>query len=644
MKKTIGILAHVDAGKTTFCEQLLYHANAIRNPGRVDTQNTTLDADPIEKQRGITIFSGCANFTYGSSNYYLIDTPGHIDFSAEMERVLSVLDYAVIIVSAVEGIQSHTETVWRLLEHYHIPVFFFINKTDRIGADPAGVIGRLAQKFSPRILDFSQDITEAVAELDDGLLDFYLEYGYTESKWQAVICNLVKSRSLFPCFSGSALRDEGISSFWAALDCYTATAFDEQSSFSGMVYNIRHDSRNARVTFLKVTSGILHVKDKISFWGRDGNMYSESVDELRLYTGEKYTALQSAPAGTVCAVTGLRSSRPGHPLGASGFVLQMESAPMLAAQVLFDASIPPRTILEKMRILEDEDPLLNVSWEESLSEIHVNIMGPVQLEVLEAVFSQRFGISIRFGDCQVLYLETPAEETVGCGHFEPLRHYAEVHLQITPLPAGSGIQFESACPTDILDKNYQNLIQTHIFEKQHRGILTGAPLTDVRFTLLTGRAHLKHTNGGDFREAVYRAVRQGLYSAGTVLLEPMYAYDITVPAEYIGRVLSDVQRMNGTFTAPENDGDTATLTGKLPVSEAMVYGKDLLSFTKGRGRINTRPAGYAPCHNPTEVIEKINYNSDADVENTPDSVFCSHGSGFVVKWDKAPVYMHCKTN
>ena len=608
----------------------------------MDTQNTVMDTDPIEKQRGITIFSGCAHFTYLDSEYCLIDTPGHIDFSAEMERTLSVLDYAVVILSAAEGIQSHTETVWRLLARYHVPVFFFINKTDRTGADPAGVMSALCRKFSEHILDFTQDIIEPVAELDDKLLIFYLDQGYEEVRWRAAICRLIKERKLFPCFFGSALRDKGITEFLSALDKYTATSFDTEAPFSGITYAIRHDIRNTRITFLKVTSGILRVKDKLSFLCSDGKMILESVDELRLYTGNKYISVQSAAAGSICAVTGLQTSRPGLPLGQSkAAAVPMESTPPLAAQVLFDKDIPACTVLEKMRILEDEDPLLNVTWDEALSEIRVHIMGTVQLEVLEAVFVQRFGFPIHFGECQVLYLETPAREIVGCGHFEPLRHYAEVHLKITPLPAGSGIQFESECTTDILDKNYQNLIRTHIFEKKHKGILTGSPLTDVRFTLLTGRAHLKHTSGGDFREAVYRSVRQGLFTAGTMLLEPIYNYEITVPADSIGRILSDIQKMSGSFGAPENDGNTATVSGTLPVSKAMAYAKTLLSFTKGLGRISTRPGGYAPCHNSAEVIEKIGYDRNADIENTPDSVFCSHGSGFVVKWDEAPGYMHC---
>ncbi len=644
MKKTIGVLAHVDAGKTTFSEQLLYHAEAIRQPGRVDTQNTVMDTDPVEKQRGITIFSGCARFCYRRSEYCLIDTPGHIDFSAEMERTLSVLDYAVIIVSAAEGIQSHTETVWRLLARRQIPVFFFINKTDRAGADPAGVLSALQKKFSPDILDFSQDITEPVAALDDNLLDYYLETGYDPERWQAAIRRLIRARRLFPCFFGAALRDQGIADFLSALDQYTVTSFDAQAELAGMAYAVRHDARGARVTFLKITAGTLRVKDRLPLPGPDNETPMASIDEIRLYTGRKYVSVQIAEAGDVCAVTGPRSIRPGMAIGAETSVQFSECTPMLTAQVLFDPEVSSRTVLEKLRILEDEDPALNVSWDEHLSAIRVQIMGTVQLEVLEAVFLQRFGFPIHFGECQVLYLETPAREAIGCGHFEPLRHYAEVHLKLTPLPAGSGIQFASSCSLDVLDRNYQNLIRTHIFEKAHKGVLTGAPLTDTRFTLLTGRAHLKHTSGGDFREAVYRAVRQGLFTAGTVLLEPMYDYEITVPAEDLGRVLSDVQKMSGSFDAPENDGSIAVITGKLPVAEAIAYGKSLLSFTKGKGRISTRPAGYAPCHNAQAVIERIGYDKNGDTENTPDSVFCAHGSGFLVKWDAAPAYMHCEIN
>lgn len=641
MKKTIGILAHVDAGKTTLAEQLLYNTHRIRTRGRVDDGDTVLDTDAVERQRGITVFSDIACFPYRESLFYLVDTPGHIDFAAEMERVLPVLDYAVLVISSVEGVQGHTETVWELLREYRVPVFFFINKTDRVGADPQGVLRTLKSRFSPDIIDFKTEYTEKVAELREDLLALYLEDRVDEALWAEAAVRAIRERELFLCFCGSALNNEGVDAFLAALDRFTVTQFDEAAPFAGRVFKIRYDKQGNRLTLLKITGGTLHVRDRFGFAVEDETVY-ETVHEIRRYTGAKYEQVQALSAGDVCAVTGLRYTQAGTVIGGTGVNIRLKTTPMLVARVWFDESIPLRTVLEKFRLLEEEDPLLGVQWNEALQELRVHIMGTVQLEILQAVCAERFGLQVQFGACEVLYQETIRNTVIGCGHFEPLKHYAEVHLQLAPLPRGSGIVFRSACPQDVLDKSYQNLIRTHVFEKTHTGVLANMPITDLEITLLTGRAHLKHTHGGDFREAVYRAIRQGLCKAESVLLEPLYRFSITVPGGDLGRVLADVQKMCGTFEAPETMGGTAMVRGTLPVSEAMDYAKELLAFTKGSGRISTAFGGYAECHDTAAVLEKIGYDPARDRENSADSVFCSHGSGFVVKWQEADGYMHCR--
>ena len=643
MKKNIAILAHVDAGKTTFSEQLLYNRGVIRNRGRVDDGTTLLDTNEIERQRGITVFADQAAFSYGKNTYTLIDTPGHIDFTPETERALQAADYAICVLSAVEGIQGHTETLWRLLDQYQVPVFFFLNKTDREGADPAAVRKDLADRFSiscPNLhmgLSAPQTI-EALAESDETLLELYLNGQGTAPCFLQETIKAVKERRIFPCMEGSALLNLGIDSFFAVLDALTETSFQTDASFGALAYKIRHDAKGNRLTFLKITSGVLHVKDAVT--SPTGEI--QKVNEIRFYNGEKFTPADRAEAGDLCAVTGLSFTRPGEGIGVCQQKIDFSVTPLLTAKVRFDPSLSPTEVQQAFEFLADEEPMLGTVWNEKLQELQVRIMGTVQTEVLCALVPKRFGFPVAFDSCKVLYKETIAAPVTGCGHFEPLKHYAEVHLRLAPGPRGSGIQFDSICPTDVLDKNWQRLIRTHVFEKEHLGVATGAPITDISITLCTGRAHIKHTEGGDFREATYRAIRQGLMQAETVLLEPVYRFSITVPADLIGRVMADIQRMSGNFQPPESRRSGLCLTGTVPVSEAMEYPKEFLSFTKGHGTISTVFGGYQPCHNAAEVIENAAYQPESDLENTPDSVFCSHGSGYGVKWFDAPKHMHCK--
>lgn len=648
MKKTIGILAHVDAGKTTFSEQLLYNTHRIRTRGRVDEKNTVLDSHEIEKKRGITIFSGQSSFQYKDNTYYLVDTPGHVDFSPETERAISVMDYAVVLLSSVEGIQAHTQTLWGLLEHYRVPVFFFLNKTDRQGADPEGVITDMQADFSERCVDFSkfledrEAVFEAVAPFDDVLLEAFLEENMDADMWSARMGEMVRDRQLFPCFLGSALQNEGIDIFLEGFDTLTSTEYEktETEPFWGRVYRVSHDSRGARVAFLKICEGVLRAKDEIPFATKNGELGQAKVDELRIYSGGKYETVKEAAAGELCAAVGLSGVHAGDRIGAGAEKGMPVSEPMLSAGVQAEDGVQEKEILEAFRVLEDEEPLLCVEGDRT--GVRVRVMGKIQLEVLEELILQRFGFAVSFEKCKILYKETIRGSVVGSGHFEPLRHYAEVHLRLSQGAAGSGIAFNSACPLDVLEKSYQHLVRTHVFEKEHRGVLIGAPLTDVTVTLLVGRAHLKHTEGGDFREAVYRAVRQGLMQAQSVLLEPYYAMKLTVPSEYTGRVLSDIQRMHGVFDVPQTLGENTQITASVPVSECMEYPRELSVLTGAKARIQMQNGGYRACHNAEEVIEAAGYDAERDVENTPDSVFCSHGSGFPVKWNEVEGYMHCE--
>lgn len=654
MSKTIGILAHVDAGKTTFSEQVLYHTHAIRSRGRVDHQNTFLDNQSIEKERGITVFSEQAEFSIHDCKFHWIDTPGHADFSAEMERALQVMDIAVILVSGVEGVQGHTETVFQLVQQKGVPCIFFINKTDREGADPKRTLAEIrslltkdAVCFTSRFRNGAMELSlaEEIAERDDVLLELYMDEGYDENRWLMETRRLIQAGKLFPCYSGSALQDEGIAGFLE--DMYLLTRQEEPPNpleeFSGLVYKIRHDKQGRRVAFLKVTSGVLHAKDDVSFLSKGSEQPKlEKIDEIRIYSGDKFQTVQKAAAGDLCAVVGLSEVAPGDSIGARLFRQEYQLTPMMMAKVVFEPVLAAKNVLRAFRLLEDEDPMLSVEWNEALEEIQVHIMGVIQLEVLQQIMLERFGIEVSFGECEIVYRETISDPVIGYGHFEPLRHYAEVHLRLEPAKRGSGISFSSECPTDRLDGRFQRLIHTHVMEKSHKGVLTGSDITDIRVVLLTGRAHIKHTEGGDFREATYRAIRQGLMQAQSVLLEPYYAFRITVPADCVGRVLSDIPKMRGGMETPHFDGDAAWICGRGPVSQFMNYGRELVAFSGGKGSISCRFDGYEPCANPEAVILKKGYDPDRDVLNSADSVFCAKGAGYPVKWFEVGHYIHCK--
>lgn len=669
MKKTIGILAHVDAGKTTFAEQILYHTKSIRSRGRVDHKNTFLDSHEIEKDRGITIFTDQAVFTYDQSTYYLIDTPGHADFSSEMERALQIMDYAVIIISAVEGVQGHTETVWRLLRNLNIPTFFFINKIDRIGASIENVIDEIKVKLTADILFTADSISNAakntgcvpveklkntnpelmefLAERDELLLELYLQGKVEKVDWLRELKVLIKQGHVFPCMAGSALQDIGITGFIEVLDLLSYSDYEEKNTgkFSGRVYKIRHDEQGSRITYIKALSGTLSVKDVLEYGKPDestGNARSsEKVNQIRLYNGNRFSTKEFVSAGEVFAVTGLSKASAGDGAGTLEERAVYRMVPALKSKLVFDKSLNNKEVLNKMKLLEAEDPALNVSWNEALQELHFSIMGVIQLEVLKQIIEQRFSYKVDFGPCQVLYKETVSRTATGYGHFEPLKHYAEVHLRLEPAPRNSGISFESICHIDDLFPSYQNLIRSHLFEKEHNGVLAGSPVTDVKITLLTGRAHLKHTSGGDFREATLRALRQGLEKAGCILLEPFYGFRIEVDIDSMGRVLSDIQKMQGDFEPPETQENKVKIRGRGPVATFMNYSMELISFTKGKGSINLFFDGYDICHNAPEVIEKSGYNKNADPEYTSNSIFCAKGAGFTVEAGKAEEHMHC---
>ncbi|EPY2306191.1 GTP-binding protein [Clostridium sporogenes] len=649
MHKTIGILAHVDAGKTTFAEQILYHTKSIRNRGRVDHKNSFLDNHKIEKERGITVFSEQGTFNYKDSTYYLIDTPGHMDFSSEMERAIKVMDYAVIIISGVEGIQGHTETVWNLLRKHNIPVLFFINKIDRVGANAENVIEDIKLNFTKKVCfidkplnsdELSPELIEFIAEQDEYLLEKYLEDNYEKDLWLKSMKKLIKKTELFPCFIGSALQDIGIEDFLENLHVLTYTEYNEEEKFSGRVYKIRHDEQNNRLTYIKALSGSLKVKEEIVLPNIE-NDFCEKVNEIRIYNGDKYINIDKAEAGQIFAVTGLSSANIGDGIGTLKDKATYNMVPTLKSKVIFDESLNVKDVLKYFKILESEDPSLNIIWDEKFQEIQVYIMGVIQLEVLKNLMEERFNISIDFGPCEILYKETILDTVIGYGHFEPLKHYCEVHLKLEPGERNSGIIFESVCHTDDLATGNQNLVKTHVFEKDHHGILTGSPITDIKITLLTGRAHNKHTSGGDFREATFRALRQGLEKAKNVLLEPYYSFKMEVPLDYMGRVLSDIQKLKGNFNPPETIHNKAIIKGRGPVATFMNYSVELISFTKGKGKFNFMFDGYDICHNEKEVIEKIGYDKNADIEYTSTSIFCSKGQAFLVKYNEAEEYMHC---
>ena len=647
MKKTIGILAHVDAGKTTFAEQILYHTNVIRNIGRVDHKNSFLDSHNIERQRGITVFSDQAKFEIGKSTYYLIDTPGHIDFSCEMERAISIMDYAIIIVSAVEGVQAHTETVWNLLRKYNVPTMFFINKIDRTGADINKVINEIKINLTKKLCyiddinDIKEGIIESIAEENEKLLEKYFNGEYDEKLWKEELKKLIKESRVFPCFSGAALQDEGIVEFLQALEELTFTEYNKNNEFSGIVYKIRHDNNGTKITFIKALSGILKVRDELNVIREDEDL-KEKISSIRVYNGSKFTTVDKVEAGDIFAIVGPTMLNIGDGLGTLNTKTSLNMTPTLMSKVIFDKSYNIKEVLKYFKILEAEDPSLNVIWNEAHKEIQVHIMGKIQLEVLREVVSDRFNLEVDFGPCEIMYKETIKNKVFGYGHFEPLKHYSEVHLKIEPQLRGTGIIFENKCHADNLTTGHQNLIKTHIFERKHNGLLTGSEITDLKITLLTGRAHNKHTEGGDFREATFRAIRQGLDKAENILLEPFYKFKIDVELDYLGRVLSDIQKLNGSFETPETNINKVKIVGRGPVSTFMDYSLELVAFTKGKGNINLIFDGYDVCHNTEEIINKREYNKNADIEYSSSSIFCSKGQGFVVPWNEVEKYMHCE--
>lgn len=632
----IGLLAHVDAGKTTLSESMLYLSGRIRQQGRVDHGNAYLDTYELERERGITIFSKQAELVSGELQITLLDTPGHVDFSAEMERTLRVLDYAILVINGADGVQGHTETLWKLLKQYRIPVFLFVNKMDQNGTDAKKLLKELRAKLSGSCIRFgeaedSEEFLENVAMAEEQVLESYLEHGTIDRE---EISRLIGERKLFPCYFGSALKNAGVEELLGGLERYTEEK-TYPDVFGAKVYKIARDPQGNRLTYLKVTGGVLKVRNLIRYQDVE-----EKVSQIRIYSGEKYDAVQEVRAGRVCAVTGLTKTYPGEGLGAEPPSEGPVLTPVLNYQLILPEGCDTHGMLLKLRQLEEEDPELHIVWNEELGEIHAQLMGEVQTEILQSMIRERFQTEVTFGPGNIVYKETIKRPAEGVGHFEPLRHYAEVHLLLEPGESGSGLVFAADCSEDVLDRNWQRLILTHLAEKEHRGVLTGSAITDMKITLVAGRAHLKHTEGGDFRQATYRAVRQGLKSTESVLLEPYYEFRMEIPAEFVGRALTDIQRMAGEFQTPDTEGDFAVITGSAPVSEMRDYQLEVTSYTKGRGRLFCTLKGYAPCHNAEEVIEQIGYDSEGDLDNPTGSVFCAHGAGFHVSWDQVPDHMH----
>ncbi|MBQ8960277.1 MAG: TetM/TetW/TetO/TetS family tetracycline resistance ribosomal protection protein [Ruminococcus sp.] len=636
---TLGITAHVDSGKTTLAEAMLYTSGQIRSLGRVDKGSSFLDTDAIERSRGITIFAHQAELEYGGTKLTLLDTPGHVDFSAEAERTMHVLDYAVLVISATDGVQSHTSTLWKLLRKYEVPVFIFVNKMDLVGADRSAVLEKLRRQLSPLCADFSltgEELFEEAASLSEELMEEYLERGELSDELMA---KAIAERRIFPCFFGSALKLQGVEELLAAADRYTREP-QRSPEFGAKVYKVSYDSKGSRLTHMKIMGGELRVRSELSYTGSDGEQITAKVSSLRFYSGERFRTAELAKAGEVCAVTGLDGTYAGQGIGCIRNSERSVLEPVMSYRIGFPEGVDLHEALRCMRILEDEDPQLHILWNEQLRQIHIQLMGAVQLEVLTQVIAQRFGWSVTFSGGAVAYKETIRGRVEGVGHYEPLRHYAEVHLILEELPRGSGLRFSSSCREDDLDRNWQRLILTHLEEKIHVGALTGSPITDMSITLASGRAHLKHTEGGDFRQATYRAVRQGLRSAESVLLEPYYDYELEVPSECVGRAIADLQHMSAEFSAPETVGENSLICGSAPVSELSGYQSQVISYTKGRGRLSCVNAGYRECHNSQEVIGAMGYDCAGDLENSADSVFCAHGAGFVVPWDQVPEHMH----
>ena len=660
MKRIVtGILAHVDAGKTTLSEALLYATGNVRKLGRVDHGDAFLDTNTMERQRGITIFTEPAIITTPNLTLTLLDTPGHVDFSAEMERTLAVLDYAILVISGADGIQGHTETLWRLLKRYNVPTFIFINKMDAPAADKTKLLNQLKKRFSDGCIDFTgshddnaalADVMEDIAMQSETAMELYLESGTIQDE---TIREMIADRVLFPCFFGSALKMDGIDEFVAGFERYVREP-EYDSEFGARIYKVSHDAQGNRLTWLKVTGGEFKAKTMLSGTARvgadlgeskidDDGMWHEKADQVRVYSGAKFTTVDSVVAGTVCAVTGLTRTFPGAGLGKEPDGVNPVLQPVLT-YTLLPGECDIHACLVALRELEDEDPLLHVVWQPHLEEVHLQLMGAVQLEGIQQMMHDRFGLDVSFGPGGILYKETIAHPVEGVGHFEPLRHYAETHVLLEPLPAGIGMRFASVCSEDVLDRNWQRLILQHCREREHLGVLTGSPITDMKITLLVGRAHLKHTEGGDFRQATYRAIRQGLMEAkergDCRLLEPWYGFRLEVPQDMVGHAMADIQRMSGSFDTPSGDGEYMVLEGEAPVAQMRDYAMDVNAYTHGRGHLSCVFAGYRPCHNADEVIEQSAYEPESDLENTPDSVFCAHGAGYPVKWYKVPEFMH----
>ena len=635
MKKTVlGILAHVDAGKTTLAEAILYKTGKVRHLGRVDKGDTVLDSHTLERERGITIFSSQAVFEHNDTQFTLLDTPGHVDFSAETERTLQVLDYAVLVISGLDGVQPHTRTLWKLLDLYNIPTFVFITKMDFARLSKEELMNSLKQELDGNFVDFCDESRdEELAVCREDLLEKYLE---SETLDDIDIAELIRSRLAFPCFFGSGLKTDGVDEFLDAIEKYTLPV-KYPETFGAKVFKITHD-RTDRLVHLKITGGALKVRDTVAIGSKQAK-----ISGIRIYSGEKFTPVEKAEAGTVCAVVGLDDAKNGQGLGYEASSKEPVLEPVMNYRIILPNGCDPQTFLPKLKLIEEEDPLLRVKWNPHLQEIYVGLMGEVQTEILKSLISERFGVDVEIDSGKVLYKETIISKTEGVGHYEPLRHYAEVHLIMEPLPAGSGLVFESGCSEDSLDGNWQRLILMHLQEKEHLGVLTGSPITDMKITLAAGRAHIKHTEGGDFRQATYRAVRQGLMQAECKLLEPYFNFRLKIPSEHIGRAINDIRMRSGKFDPPEESDGMTLLKGTAPVITLNSYASEVAAYTGGRGSLFCESAGYAECHNSEKVIEDFGYNPESDLENTPDSVFCAHGGGFTVKWDKVPEYMHIES-
>ncbi len=637
----LGILAHVDAGKTTLCEAMLYLSGKLKKLGRVDHRDSFLDTHSLERARGITIFSKQARLSHAGRNVTLLDTPGHVDFSAEAERSLQVMDCAVLVISGTDGVQAHTETLWKLLERYHLPVFVFVTKMDLPGKGRQMLLKELQARLSPCCVDFGEaeeERLENVALCDEGAMERYLAGELGEEE----IAGLIRARKLFPCFFGSGLKTQGVEEFLDALARY-APRSDYGDAFAAKVYKISRDAQGSRLTWLKVTGGALRVRAPLRYKDAAGEELEEKISQLRLYSGEKYETAEEVPAGAVCAALGLSRTRPGQGLGCDTDSAAPYLEPVMSYRLILPEGENPMLLLPKLMQLDQEDPQLHIVWDPALKEISVQLMGKIQAEVFQRLVLDRFDVALRLDKGRVLYRETIADTVEGVGHFEPLRHYAEVHLILEPMPRGSGLCFDSICPEDALDRNWQRLILTHLAEKEHRGVLTGAPVTDLRITLAAGKAHLKHTEGGDFRQATYRAVRQGLMQARSVLLEPWYAFVLEVPAGDIGRAISDVRAMGGDFGSPMEDGDFMRLEGSAPAVKLNSYMEELLAWSHGRGRLSLSPCGCRPCAEQEKIVAELGYEAERDLDNPADSVFCSHGAGINIRWDEVPKYMHLES-